>query len=115
MFEVVIGALAQAVPDDVVAACSHFANPTWGGYDPARGRRFVTYDLVFGGTGARSGKEGMVDAVPPSTGTKRQSSRYGPGPGVQRPGNSGSVQHRPHISDIRIRPGIAQTRPLYPL
>jgi N-methylhydantoinase B len=59
VFEVVIGALAQAVPEDVVAACSHFANPTWGGYDPARRKRFVTYDLVFGGTGARAGKDGV--------------------------------------------------------
>jgi N-methylhydantoinase B len=59
VFEVVIGALAQAIPRDVVAACSHFANPTWGGFDPARGRRFVTYELVFGGTGARAGKDGV--------------------------------------------------------
>jgi len=59
VFEVVIGALAQAVPDDVVAACSHFSNPTWGGYDPARRKRFVTYELVFGGTGARAGKDGV--------------------------------------------------------
>jgi N-methylhydantoinase B len=59
VFEVVVGALAQAVPDDVVAACSHFANPTWGGYDPKRAKRFVTYDLVFGGTGARAGKDGV--------------------------------------------------------
>ncbi|HEY7282422.1 MAG TPA: hydantoinase B/oxoprolinase family protein [Actinomycetota bacterium] len=59
VFEVVIGALAQAVPEDVVAACSHFANPTWGGIDPARGRRFVTYELVFGGTGARARKDGV--------------------------------------------------------
>jgi N-methylhydantoinase B len=59
VFEVVIGALAQAIPGDVVAACSHFANPTWGGYDPRRRKRFVTYDLVFGGTGARSTKDGV--------------------------------------------------------
>ncbi len=59
VFEVVIGALAQAVPEDVVAACSHFANPTWGGFDPARGRRFVTYELVFGGTGARAHRDGV--------------------------------------------------------
>jgi N-methylhydantoinase B len=59
VFEVVIGALAQAVPEDVVAACSHFANPTWGGFDPARGKRFVTYELVFGGTGARAHRDGV--------------------------------------------------------
>jgi N-methylhydantoinase B len=59
VFEVVIGALAQAVPEDVVAACSHFANPTWGGFDPARHKRFVTYELVFGGTGARAHRDGV--------------------------------------------------------
>jgi N-methylhydantoinase B len=59
IFEVVIGALAQAIPEDVVAACSHFANPTWGGIDPARDRRFVTYELVFGGTGARAARDGV--------------------------------------------------------
>jgi N-methylhydantoinase B len=59
VFEVVIGALAQAVPQDVVAACSHFANPTWGGFDPARKKRFVTYELIFGGTGARATRDGV--------------------------------------------------------
>lgn len=59
IFELIIGALATAVPDRVQAACSHFSNPTWGGYDPAKGRRFVTYELLYGGTGARSTKDGV--------------------------------------------------------
>jgi N-methylhydantoinase B len=59
VFEAVIGALAQAVPERTVAACSHFANPTWGGYDPRSGRRFVGYELIFGGTGARASKDGV--------------------------------------------------------
>jgi N-methylhydantoinase B len=58
IFEAVIGALAPALPDRVVAASSHFANPTFGGYDPSRGRRFVAYELVLSGTGARAGKDG---------------------------------------------------------
>jgi N-methylhydantoinase B len=58
VFEAVIGALAPALPDRVVAASSHFANPTFGGYDPQRGRRFVAYELVLSGTGARAGKDG---------------------------------------------------------
>jgi N-methylhydantoinase B len=58
VFEAVIGALAPALPERVVAASSHFANPTFGGYDPARGRRFVAYELVLSGTGARAGKDG---------------------------------------------------------
>ena len=58
VFEAVIGALATALPGRVVAASSHFANPTFGGYDPRRKRRFVAYDLVLSGNGARAGKDG---------------------------------------------------------
>ncbi len=58
VFEAVIGALAQALPDRVVAASSHFANPTFGGHDPRRRRPFVAYELVLSGTGARAGKDG---------------------------------------------------------
>lgn len=59
IFELIIGALATAVPERVQAACSHFSNPTWGGVDPAKQRRFVTYELLYGGTGARSTKDGV--------------------------------------------------------
>jgi N-methylhydantoinase B len=58
IFEAVIGALAPAVPERVAAAASHMANPTFGGWDPARRRRFVAYELVLSGTGARAGKDG---------------------------------------------------------
>ena len=57
-FEAVIGALARALPERVAAAASHFANPTFGGVDRARGRRFVAYELVLSGTGARATKDG---------------------------------------------------------
>ncbi|HEU4368854.1 MAG TPA: hydantoinase B/oxoprolinase family protein [Methylomirabilota bacterium] len=57
-FEAVLGALAPAVPERVAAAASHFANPTFGGWDRARGRRFVAYELVLSGTGARATKDG---------------------------------------------------------
>ena len=57
-FEAVLGALAPALPDRVAAAASHFANPTFGGYDRARRRRFVAYELVLSGTGARATKDG---------------------------------------------------------
>jgi N-methylhydantoinase B len=57
-FEAVIGALARAVPERVAAAASHMANPTFGGWDRARTRRFVAYELVLAGTGARAGKDG---------------------------------------------------------
>jgi N-methylhydantoinase B len=57
-FEAVIGALAPALPARVAAASSHFANPTFGGWDRARQRPFVAYELVLSGTGARAGKDG---------------------------------------------------------
>jgi N-methylhydantoinase B len=58
IFEAVIGALAPAVPERVAAAASHMANPTFGGWDRAKERRFVAYALVLSGTGARAGKDG---------------------------------------------------------
>ncbi|MBI4608774.1 MAG: hydantoinase B/oxoprolinase family protein [Candidatus Rokubacteria bacterium] len=57
-FEAVIGALAPALPRRVVAAASHFANPTFGGFDPKRNRRFVAYELVLSGTGGRAERDG---------------------------------------------------------
>jgi len=58
VFEAILGALAPALPDRVAAASSHFSNPTWGGVDPARGKRFVAYELVLGGSGARASQDG---------------------------------------------------------
>ncbi len=57
-FESVLGALAKAVPERVSAAASHMANPTFGGWDRAKQRRFVAYELVLSGTGARATKDG---------------------------------------------------------
>jgi N-methylhydantoinase B len=57
-FEAVVGALARAVPGRVAAAASHMANPTFGGWDRAKKRRFVAYELVLSGTGARATKDG---------------------------------------------------------
>jgi N-methylhydantoinase B len=58
VFESVLGALVTALPDRVSAAASHMANPTFGGRDRANGRRFVAYELVLSGTGARATKDG---------------------------------------------------------
>jgi len=57
-FESVVGALARAVPARAAAAASHMANPTFGGWDRAKRRRFVAYELVLSGTGARATKDG---------------------------------------------------------
>ncbi len=58
VFEAILGAMSQAVPDRVAAASSHFSNPTWGGHDPAKGKSFVAYELVLSGTGARAHQDG---------------------------------------------------------
>jgi N-methylhydantoinase B len=58
LFDAVIGALAPALPDRVTAAGSHFANPTFGGYDRRRQRRTVVYELILSGTAARPDRDG---------------------------------------------------------
>jgi N-methylhydantoinase B len=58
IFEAVIGALAPALRERACAAASHMANPTFGGWDRKDGRRFVAYELVLSGTGARATKDG---------------------------------------------------------
>ena len=58
IFEVILGALAPAVPEAVTAASSHFCNATFGARDPVSGRRFVGYELIHGGTGARASRDG---------------------------------------------------------
>jgi N-methylhydantoinase B len=56
--DVILQALAQAIPERVIAASSHWANPIIEGLDPQRGRRFVYYDIIVGGMGARPHKDG---------------------------------------------------------
>jgi N-methylhydantoinase B len=58
IFEVILGALAPALPEAVTAANSHFCNATFGAWDPVRERRFVGYELIHGGTGARATRDG---------------------------------------------------------
>jgi N-methylhydantoinase B len=56
--DVILAALAQAAPDRVIAASSHWANPIFAGHDAGRGRRFVYYDIAVGGMGGRPRKDG---------------------------------------------------------
>jgi len=58
IYEVVLGALAKAVPERVMAANSHFYNPNLGGVDPASDKQFVCYELIIGGIGGRYNKDG---------------------------------------------------------
>jgi N-methylhydantoinase B len=56
--DVILQALAQAIPERVIAASSHWANPIFEGFNPRRGQRFVYYDIIVGGMGARPRKDG---------------------------------------------------------
>ena len=56
--DVILQALAAAIPDRVIAASSHWANPIFEGHDPQRRRRFVYYEIIVGGLGARPHKDG---------------------------------------------------------
>lgn len=56
--DVILQALARAMPEGVIAASSHWANPIFAGFDPGRRRRFVFYDIIVGGMGARPHADG---------------------------------------------------------
>ena len=58
--DVLLRALAQAIPDRIPAAASGTMNNlTIGGIDPRTGQPFAYYETVAGGMGARPGKPGV--------------------------------------------------------
>jgi N-methylhydantoinase B len=58
--DVLLRALAQAIPDRIPAAASGTMNNlTIGGLDPLTGEPFAYYETIAGGTGARPGKPGV--------------------------------------------------------
>jgi N-methylhydantoinase B/oxoprolinase/acetone carboxylase alpha subunit len=58
--DVVLGALARALPDRVPAASQGtMNNVTLGGRDPRTGRPFAYYETIGGGMGARPGLDGL--------------------------------------------------------
>ncbi|MGM0592231.1 MAG: hydantoinase B/oxoprolinase family protein [Halobacteriota archaeon] len=58
--DVVLGALASAVPEMVVAGCQGtMNNVTFGGVDPRRETPYAFYETEGGGFGGRSGADGM--------------------------------------------------------
>lgn len=59
IYEVVMAALSQAVPERSLAGGSHMFNPILGGLDPKTGQPFVTWELTMGGVGARANKDGL--------------------------------------------------------
>jgi N-methylhydantoinase B len=69
--DVLLGALAQAVPDRVPAASQGTMNNTLlGGTDPATGGRFTYYETLAGGTGAGSWGPGASGTHSHMTNTK---------------------------------------------
>ena len=64
MFDTINGALAQAVPARAMGAFSHWSNPNIGGTDPRTGKPWVMYDMIFGGYGGRSWKDGAEATAP---------------------------------------------------
>ncbi len=61
--DVLLGALAQACPDQIPAASAGTMNNlTIGGYDASRGKEFTYYETIAGGMGARPNRDG-IDAV----------------------------------------------------
>jgi len=58
--DVLLGALYQAVPDQIPAASSGtMNNVTFGGYNPQRKSRFAYYETIGGGMGAGLGYDGL--------------------------------------------------------
>ena len=58
--DVLMGAMAQALPDLIPAASQGSMNNLLvGGHDPVRGAPFVYYETIAGGMGARPGKDGI--------------------------------------------------------
>jgi N-methylhydantoinase B len=64
IFEAVNGALAKVMPERAMGAHSHWSNPNISGIDDRSGKQFVQYDLIFGGLGALSYKDG-AEAMSP--------------------------------------------------
>lgn len=60
--DVLMRAFADVVPDRVMAASSHWANPILGGTNPRTGRPFVFYDIIIGGFGGRPMADGLEGA-----------------------------------------------------
>jgi N-methylhydantoinase B len=64
IFEATNGALAKALPSKAMGAHAHWGNPNISGVDDKTGRQFLQYDLIFGGLGALSYKDGCEAMSP---------------------------------------------------
>lgn len=58
--DVLLGALAQIIPERVIAACNgSMTSITWGGVNPEDGKPYAYYETLGGGFGARPTKDGI--------------------------------------------------------
>jgi N-methylhydantoinase B len=64
IFDTINGAMAQAVPERAMGAFTHWSNPKFGGVDPRTGKNWIMYDLILGGFGGRSMKDGAEALCP---------------------------------------------------
>jgi N-methylhydantoinase B len=64
IFDAMNGALAKVRPERAMGASSHWANPNFSGIDEHTGRRWVMYDLIFGGYGGQIDKDGVEGMCP---------------------------------------------------
>ncbi|WP_116134454.1 hydantoinase B/oxoprolinase family protein [Tropicimonas sp. IMCC34043] len=70
IYEVVMGALAQIVPDRVIAASSGFTNPKISGtLSPHTGKPFLAWMTAIGGVGAHRHRDGQEATTSPTNGT----------------------------------------------
>lgn len=66
VMDAVFGALAQAAPDRVPAACfGSVANLTVSGHDPARGKQYIMFRFSGGGYGGHSQGDGLTNGNAP--------------------------------------------------
>lgn len=64
IFDTVNGALTKVRPERSMGAFSHWANPNFGGIARGTGQHWIMYDLIMGGYGGQSDKDGL-EAVSP--------------------------------------------------
>ncbi len=64
IFDAINGALSKAVPKLAMGGFSHWGNPNLGGFDSVTGKPWIMYDLIFGGYGGRSTKDGVEGMAP---------------------------------------------------
>jgi N-methylhydantoinase B len=102
MVDVLLRALAQAIPNKIPAAASGTMNNlTIGGIDPRTGQPFAYYETIAGGMGARPGKPGVSGVhthMTNSLNTPAEAIEYAYPLRVRRyslrPGSGGGGKHR---------------------